>query len=58
MHTNAGLRFLRTLARKGERVPSYLLPATDEPRGGQHLHTAPPGSRPAATAAHDRTLPR
>ena len=56
MHTAAGLRFLRTLAKRGERVPAYLLPSDNDTKGAAHnqrpVMPYPPQS------AHSRVIPR
>lgn len=57
MYTAAGLRFLRTLATRGERVPAYLLPNDADPRGAAHHNKRQGPLRPAATGPA-RNLPR
>ena len=57
MYTNTGLRFLRVLARRDERVPSYLDRTGTEGRGAQHLRDAKPHTRDEA-AGHARIAQR
>jgi hypothetical protein len=57
MHTAVGLRFLRTLAQRGERVPAYLLPKDPELRGAAHANQRAAGPR-STEAAHSRAIPR
>jgi hypothetical protein len=57
MYTAAGMRFVRTLAQRGERVPAYLLPKDPEMRGATHANQRPTGPR-STEAAHSRATPR
>jgi hypothetical protein len=57
MYTAAGLRFVRTLARRGERVPAYLLSKDPELRGAAHPNQRPTGPR-STQSAHSRAIPR
>ena len=57
MHTAAGLRFLRTLAKRGERVPAYLLPSDPDTKGAAHHNHGPATPHPTQVA-HSRVLPR
>ena len=57
MHTAAGLRFLRTLAKRGEAVPAYLLPNDHDTKGAAHPNQRPVMPHPAPVA-HSRVIPR
>ena len=57
MYTNTGLRFLRVLARRDERVPSYLDRTDTDGRGAQHVRDAKPHTRDEA-AGHARIVQR
>ena len=57
MHTAAGLRFLRTLAKRGESIPAYLLDTDSESKGAAH-HQQRPAVPSPSPAAPSRAIPR
>lgn len=57
MHTTVGLRFLRTLAKRGEAVPAYLLSSDHDTKGAGHHNQRPVMPHPQQTE-HSRVIPR